>query len=77
MLYPQPCSFGIQGGVQIATRADNAGGFFINIRGEYDFGRAHTQPPEGDIDISRIEWTRFVIGFSMGYKLGIANRKKD
>jgi hypothetical protein len=68
--------FGVQGGVQIATQAGNMGGFFINLRGEYDFGKAYTSPPaSSDID-RRIGWTRFVIGVSAGYKLGIINRKK-
>jgi hypothetical protein len=67
---------GVQGGIQIATKAGNMGGFFITLRGEYDLGKAYTLPPEGAIGINRIEWSRFVIGISAGYKLGIVNRKK-
>ena len=65
--------FGIQGGLQVATKAGDNGGFFVNVRGEYDFGHATTKiQSTGDI----INWTRFVIGISAGYKLGFFNREK-
>jgi hypothetical protein len=74
--------FGLQGGIQVATKAGNMGGFFISLRGEYDFGKVNTNPPAGALyengtPLPNIPWTRFVIGFSAGYKLGIVNRKKN
>jgi hypothetical protein len=65
---------GVQGGIQVATKAGNMGGFFMNLRGEYDFGTANTRIQGGSIN--RVEWNRFVIGISAGYKLGIMNRIK-
>jgi hypothetical protein len=50
------------------------GGFFMNLRGEYDLGTANTRIQGGSIN--RVEWNRFVIGISAGYKLGIMNRIK-
>ena len=68
--------FGIQGGVQVAAKAGEMGGFFANMRGEYDFAQMTTKAPE-KTDITEIKWTRFVIGVGFGYKLGFMNRKQD
>lgn len=67
--------FGIQGGVQVATKAGQNGGFFVNLRGEYDFGKASTKTPTDPPE--NVKWTRFVIGLGAGYKLGFGNRIKD
>ena len=67
--------FGVQGGIQIASKAGEHGGFFANFRAEYDFSKTKTIAP--DDKKTEIRWQRFVITASLGYKLGFINRFKD
>ena len=65
--------FGIQGGIQLGTKAGSNGAFFANFFGEYDLSTTRTLAPD-DPPPTEINWRRFVIGVGVGYKIGFNNR---
>ena len=66
-------SLGIVGGIQIGIKAGSMGAFIVNVRGEYDLGKAHVLEP-GTGSTESINWSRFVLGVGVGYKIGFVNR---
>jgi hypothetical protein len=63
---------GVGGGVQFGVKGGEMGAFFVDASYVYDIGNIYL--PE---DARRAYWNRWVLGFSLGYKIGFFNRNKD
>ena len=74
--YPQYIFYG--GGIQIAMKAGNNGGLFFDVNYMYVgdtimknfYGDLYPEPKEG------IHYDHHVLGFRIGYKIGVFNRKR-
>jgi hypothetical protein len=69
---------GIGGGAQIGVRGGDMGAFFIDVNYIHFLGNVVVKNPWVDNypEPDRINYTRFVVGLGIGYKIGFFNRKK-
>jgi hypothetical protein len=75
--YAQYPFFGVGGGVQFGVKAGSMGAIVIDANFIYSIGEIityntntyYTSP-------DRIHWNRFVVGLSIGYKIGFLDRQK-
>ncbi|MDR0670048.1 MAG: hypothetical protein LBF95_08195 [Treponema sp.] len=71
--------YGLGGGMQIAVKGGEAGGFFVDINYIHFMGdvvTANTFDPSRP-EPYRLRWSRFSLGLGVGYKIGFFNRNKD
>jgi hypothetical protein len=66
---------GIGGGFQFGVKGGEMGAFFVDANFMYNIGNIHI------IETDRVGrnafWNRWVLGFSLGYKIGFFNRNKE
>ncbi|MDR0290634.1 MAG: hypothetical protein LBI06_06845 [Treponema sp.] len=74
---PAPPLFGYGGGIQIGVRGGKPGTVFIDASFMY-YGDVGIKNHYGDLYPSPtvINYKKFVLGFSIGYKFGVFNRKR-
>ena len=65
-------SWGIQGGIQIGVKAGPMGAFVYGMHFEYDMDYGITRAP--DDPPSTVNWTRWMISVTAGYKVGFGDR---
>jgi hypothetical protein len=70
---------GLGGGVQIGVKGGAMGAFFVDVNYIHYLTKVKTY---NNFDVNKpnpstIEWSRFVVGVGIGYKIGFFNRNKD
>lgn len=68
--------FTVGGGIQVGTKADSRGAFFIDIKYLFSFSEAAMRNPYGELfpNPPEIHYRRSVLGFAVGYKIGLISR---
>jgi hypothetical protein len=70
-------TFSAGAGIQLGVKGGNMGGFFLDVIGLWPFGEVHTINPYAPAlpEPQTLRWNHFVIGVSVGYKIGFFNRR--
>jgi hypothetical protein len=69
--------FGVGGGIQIGVKGGSMGAFFLDVNYIHFIGDVVTRNNNQSYpNPSEIHYTRFVVGFSVGYKIGFADRSR-
>jgi hypothetical protein len=68
---------GVGGGVQIAAKGGEMGGFFADFNAVYNIGNVHTENMSNSFSPKEVYWKRFVVEVGVGYKLGFFNRREE
>jgi hypothetical protein len=70
-----PFRYAIGGGLQLGVRGDRSGAFFFDANYLYFLNEVVTSNPDSLFtQPAALYWKRFVIGLSLGYKVGFGNR---
>jgi len=69
-------TFSAGAGVQLGVKSGDRGAFFLDVIGLWPFGEVHTTNPykEALPKPETLRWNHFVIGVSIGYKIGFFDR---
>jgi hypothetical protein len=74
---PQFPKWGVGGGIQIGVKGGSMGAFFMDVNYIRFIGDVLTRNTNQLYpNPSEIRYSRFVVGFSVGYKIGFADRKQ-
>ena len=74
---PTPPRYAIGGGVQFGVRGGRTGAFFFDASYLYSLAEVVTNNPDTIFtQPETLHWNRFVIGLSLGYKVGFINRSE-
>jgi hypothetical protein len=68
---------GVGGGVQVAAKGGEMGGFFADFNVIYNIGNVHTENLSNNFTPKEVYWNRFVVEVGVGYKLGFFNRHEE
>jgi hypothetical protein len=63
---------GIGGGFQLGMKGGEMGAFVVDINASFNIGDVRSET-----DFRKADWSRYVVGVGIGYKVGFVNRHPD